>query len=103
MTVTIIDLNECKRLLRVDHSDDDTMLDEMRIMSATRCLQWIKRADESNLTDVEKGTLRSAIILMMARMYDRTEGKDNTGKDDEGYLSRSVEILLWPLRKPTLA
>ena len=99
----LVSLADLQKTLRIDHSDDDVLLNNI-ILQASAIVTVYINGDATTLDEATADwRLKSATLLVASRIYEFPEGIDATGKDNGGYLSHAVRLLLKPFRKPTLA
>ena len=71
----MIELDEMKGYLRVDHDDDDALISQMISASEKQCLDILRTDDEQVLTDAPNGKL--AVMFMTAYLYEHREEADH--------------------------
>lgn len=67
----IVELDEMKGYLRVDHDDDNALITQMIAASEKQCLDILRTDDEEVLTDTPNGKL--AVMFMTAYLYEHKE------------------------------
>lgn len=88
----MVSLEEVKKYLRVDSSDDDHLLSTLIQMSATLCQQVARLEEEEDLCEYED-IVRVAILYAVAYLYEhREEAKMNE-------LTVTLRSLLFGIRK----
>lgn len=108
----IITLAEVKAALRIDHTDDDVMLQAL-IDAATGAVVNYLKAQAEELIPIPSGSsegdlivtnpeIKQAAIILVGMWYRNPDG-DQEKNFDRGYLPAPVTALLYPLRDPALA
>ena len=87
----MIELDEMKGYLRVDHDDDDALISQMISVSEKQCLDILRTDDEQVLTDAPNGKL--AVMFMTAYLYEHREDADHNA------LNLTLRALLFGDRK----
>lgn len=87
----MIELDEMKGYLRVDHDDDDALISQMISASEKQCLDILRTDDEQVLTDAPNGKL--AVMFMTAYLYEHREDADHNA------LNLTLRALLFGDRK----
>lgn len=96
-------LEELKPALRIDHEDDDTMLEILIKASSQLVSEYLKdSAPESDYPAEVPERVRLATIMLVGYFY-RNPDADPEKAFDPGYLPAPVQSILYPLRKPTIA
>lgn len=67
----IVELDEMKGYLRIDHDDDNDLITQMIAASEKQCLDILRTDDEQVLTDAPNGKL--AVMFMTAYLYEHRE------------------------------
>lgn len=105
-SASIVTLADVKRSLRIDHDDDDAMLNMLTRAASNRIVSHMKAQAESFLDDngniVPENVpdeVRFATILLVGFYYD----PDNDTDFETGQLPKPVTSLLYMLRDPALA
>ncbi len=86
-----ITLDEIKNYLRVDHDDDDTLLENL-IASSERLCMDIARIDDAEAFEQEPCS-KVAVMYAVAYQYEHREDADNNA------LALSIRALLFGIRK----
>lgn len=71
----VVALEEMKGYLRVDSSDDDSLISGMISASEKQCMDILRTADESVLSSAPNGKL--AVMFMTAYLYEHREEADH--------------------------
>lgn len=71
----IITVDEMKHYLRVDSSDDDTLISGMIEASEKHCMDVLRTDDETMLASCENGKI--AVMFMTAYLYEHREEADH--------------------------
>ena len=87
----MIELDEMKGYLRVDHDDDNTLITQMIAASEKQCLDILRTDDEQALADAPNGKL--AVMFMTAYLYEHREDADHNA------LNLTLRALLFDDRK----
>lgn len=87
----VIELDEMKGYLRVDHEDDDTLISGMIAASEKQCLDILRADDEQALIDAPNGKI--AVMFMTAYLYEHREEADHNA------LNLTLRALLFGDRK----
>lgn len=87
----IIELDEMKGYLRVDHDDDNALISGMIEASEKQCLDILRTYDENALTESPNGKI--AVMFMTAYMYEHREEADHNA------LNLTLRALLFGDRK----
>ena len=87
----MIELDEMKGYLRVDHDDDNTLITQMIAASEKQCLDILRTDDEQALADAPNGKL--AVMFMTAYLYEHREDADHNA------LNLTLRALLFGDRK----
>lgn len=87
----MIELDEMKGYLRVDHDDDDALISQMISASEKQCLDILRTDDEQALTEAPNGKL--AVMFMTAYLYEHREDADHNA------LNLTLRALLFGDRK----
>lgn len=110
--VQIITLDQVKAALRIDHTDDDTLLEALIDASTGAVINYLKGQAEV-LIPISSGSsegdlvttnpeIQQAAILLVGIWYRNPDG-DQEKNFERGYLPAPVTALLYPLRDPALA
>ncbi|MFL1404190.1 head-tail connector protein [Marinobacter sp. M1N3S26] len=118
----LITLEDAKAQIRMDHDDDDALIDLLARAASEAVLGYLKSAADSfldssgqvpvdsNEVPVVPFRVKAATMILTAEMYKNPEGlvEDPIGGAAQitygyGYLPRSVVALLYPLRDPACA
>ena len=107
--VALVTLTRVKKALRIDHTDDDAILEDMYIPAASDAVVEHLKARAEVLLDLDSGgdlpedgevpeAIQMATILLVANWYDNPH---------EGFVDNElpapVKAILRPLRDPALA
>ena len=87
----VIALDEMKGYLRVDHEDDDALIEGMIAASEKQCLDILRTDDETALAESPNGKI--AVMFMTAYMYEHRE------EADHNVLNLTLRALLFGDRK----
>ncbi len=87
----IIELEEMKNYLRVDHDDDDALISGMIRASEKQCLDVLRTEDEQALVSAPNGKI--AVMFMTAYLYEHREEADHNA------LNLTLRALLFGDRK----
>lgn len=87
----MIELDEMKGYLRVDHDDDDALISQMISASEKQCLDILRTDDEQALTEAPNRKL--AVMFMTAYLYEHREDADHNA------LNLTLRALLFGDRK----
>lgn len=114
MAWMLVSLARTKQMLRVDHSDDDALL-ELLIGGASRAVQRYLKGQAGTVLSVDSppdsppndlsvvnDDVQVAVIMLVGFLY-RNPDNDLDGAFERGYLPAPVVTLLYPLRDPALA
>lgn len=111
--VALITLDEAKRHLRVDHTDDDADIQEKIEEASDIVLDYCKKTigtldpDDPSIVDWDAnlpGTVRAALKFLLSELYDdRIAGTENDERHALGYLTPRITALLHRHRDPALA
>lgn len=69
----IVSVDEMKKYLRVDYSDDDSLIEQM-IISSSKLVEDIARLNFDESNDLDK--LKIAVMYSVAYMYEHKEEAD---------------------------
>ena len=101
--MAIITVNQLKRNLRIDHSDEDDLLDEITERATRMVLRHIK--DDGTHEASPHSDIVTAALLLGSRLYEFPDDLADSGfhkKPLEGHLNATVKDYLEPFRLPTL-
>lgn len=87
----MIELDEMKGYLRVDHDDDDALITGLIHASEKQCLDILRTDDEQALAESPNGKI--AVMFMTAYMYEHREEADHNA------LNLTLRALLFGDRK----
>lgn len=98
MLPVTISLDDVKQYLRVDHSDDDVLIDSMLMAAQEYVENFTKRTYENDSYGlVVPATVRMAILLLVAHWYDN-RSVQAIGTVVSAELQYSIKNLLWQNR-----
>ena len=72
MTITV---DEVKQYLRVDYSEDDSLIEGMIAAAKKQCMDILRTDDEEELEAAANGTL--AVLFTVAYLYEHREEADH--------------------------
>lgn len=110
--VALVSLDLVKDALRIDTTDDDTLLSAYILAASAAVISYLDtRADA--VLDLDSGgdlpsgaevpeQVQVATILLVGHFYREPDG-DTEKAFERGYLPKPVTALLYPLRDPALA
>jgi len=87
----LVTLDEAKKYLRVDTSDDDMLIEQIIITSEKLCAD-VARLDDVSFVDEQAGT-KLAVLYAIAYLYEHREEADHHA------LTLSLRSLLFGVRK----
>ena len=87
----LVTLEETKQYLRVDHSDDDALLENLLLAAKKTCLDILRTDDEADLEAAENGRL--AVLFTVAYLYEHREEADHKA------MNLTLRALLFGSRK----
>jgi len=102
--MAIITVNQVKRNLRIDHSDEDDYIEELTERATELVFRHIKAYTPASQTNPHRD-IRTAAILVASRLYEFPDDLADAGfnkKPLESALSDTVKDYLEPFRLPTL-
>lgn len=80
MTEPVVTLNEAKAALRVDHDDQDTLIQQFLDAAIEESFCLADALDPDEITaETLPPTVRTAILLHVIRMYEESEGAAPAG------------------------
>ena len=108
--VELVDIDQVKAALRIDHDDEDAIL-ELLIPAASGAVVNYLKDGADGFVDEDGGLIPDAVIppeVMIATIFlvgvlRRNPDNDTEGAFEQGYLPKPVTALLYPLRRPALA
>lgn len=113
MVVALITLDVAKQHLRVDHTDDDADIQRKVDEATDHIMGYIKKTigtpdpDDPSIVDWTPETvpprIRSAVCLMLSKLYDDRAGGKTDNEVAMGYLTKEITSLLHRDRDPAIA
>lgn len=111
--VALVSVERVKYALRIDHTDDDTLLEEVYIPAASAAVISHLKGQAEVLLDLDSdgdlpsgaevpAAIEAATILLVGHFLAHPD-EDPDKAFEEGQLPRPVRALLHPLRDPALA
>lgn len=96
-----ITLEEIKNYLKVEHNEDDALIDSMILAAVKHCEAFLGRPlSEQNMTQEEMWTVpetvKLAVLMLVAHWY---ENRGVVLNKTTGEIAYSVSALLWPYRR----
>ena len=77
----IVSLEECKKHLKIDSDDDDTVVERCMNAGISMVKSMLRVDDFTTFNKVEKDQIRNAIYYAASYLYDFRENKDSTMLD----------------------
>jgi uncharacterized phage protein (predicted DNA packaging) len=71
----IIELDEMKNYLRIDHEDDDALISRLIAAAQKQCQDILRTEDEQTLADSPNGKV--AVMFVTAYLYEHREEADH--------------------------
>lgn len=104
MAAALVELQSVKDFLRVQHDDDDTMLNALILAASTAVVLYCE-AHSTDWTDVASTPpdVQTAITLLVGSYYDNGTAGDQTNEVAMGYFPVAVTSLLHRYRKPVMS
>ena len=94
----LVDLRTAKEWLRVNHDDEDLMIQRLADQATSLVIDFIKRPDHGWTPDTVPPHVEAAIFHVMKRLYD-----DRDGELEGGALAPHIKDMLWRERDPAIA
>ena len=88
----LVTLEEAKMYLRVDTSDEDTLIEQIIMTAEKLCTDVARFDDDASLVEESAGT-RMAVLYAVAYLYEHREDADHKA------LTLSLRSLLFGVRK----
>lgn len=114
MAFLLVPLETVKQALRVDHDDDDTML-ELFISASSRSIVAYLKGEAGDFLSIDSppnsppddlatvdDRVQASVIILTGYLYKEPDG-DEAKAFGHGTLPWMVTAMLYPLRVPTLA
>ena len=70
----MLTLEETKLHLRIDHSDEDTLIQSLIATATAACADYLN-IDAAQLTTSTPGPIKSAALLMIGTLYEQRESQ----------------------------
>lgn len=103
----LVSLEEVKTGLRIDSTDDDTLLEALILAASSAVVNYLKGQAATVLSNSDSPpetppVVKQATVLLVSYLYSNSDS-DKDGAFEMGYLPKPVMALLYPLRDPALA
>lgn len=96
--VALATVEETKRRVRIDDSDSDEDIEAMIDQASDIVTDYLKKPDHGWTDETVPDRIKSAVLLVVARLY-----LDREGQLEGGILSETVKALVHRDRDPALA
>lgn len=94
----LVEVDEAKVRLRLDDGDEDLELEAMIEEASDIVVSFLKKDDHGWTPDTVPGQIKSAVLIVLGRLYAAREGEI-----EGGIINDTVRNLLWRDRDPALA
>lgn len=94
----LVEFNTAKGWLRVQHDDEDLLIQELIDQASSIVVDFIKRPEHGWTPATVPPHVRAAVFHILKRLYD-----DRDGEREGGPLPGYVKDMLWRERDPALA